>query len=108
MTLTIRYADFKTITRGHTLPEPSDLDPVFLKAVRQLFRAHGMERRDVRLGGGGAIALFGGGPGQLDLLDPGSREKLERLARATDRLRDRFGFSKVQLGGSLGTRLRSE
>jgi len=26
---------------------------------------------------------------------------LERLARATDTLRDRFGFSKVQFGGSL-------
>ncbi|HTP43378.1 MAG TPA: hypothetical protein VMJ13_02380, partial [Candidatus Acidoferrum sp.] len=36
------------------------------------------------------------GAEQLDLLDPGRREKLERLARATDRLRDRFGFSKVQ------------
>jgi hypothetical protein len=37
----------------------------------------------------------------LDLLDARRREKLERLARATDRLRDRFGFSKVQFGGSL-------
>jgi hypothetical protein len=36
-----------------------------------------------------------------DLLNAGEREKLERLARATDRLRDRFGFSKLQLGGSL-------
>ena len=40
------------------------------------------------------------------MLDPGRREKLERLARATDRLRDRFGFSKVQFGGSL--RIRDE
>ena len=31
------------------------------------------------------------------------REKLEKLARATDKLRDRFGFSKIQLGGSLGS-----
>jgi hypothetical protein len=29
---------------------------------------------------------------------------LERLAQATDRLRDRFGFSKVQFGGSLPAR----
>jgi hypothetical protein len=35
------------------------------------------------------------------LLDPERREKLERLARATDGLRDRFGFAKLQLGGSL-------
>jgi len=47
------------------------------------------------------LSSFSGAPGQLDLLDPGRREKLERLARATDQLRDRFGFSKIQLGGSL-------
>jgi hypothetical protein len=49
-----------------------------------------------------------GTSGQLDLLDPERREKLERLARATDRLRDKFGFSKVMLGGSLGSRGREK
>jgi hypothetical protein len=42
--------------------------------------------------------------GQLVLLDAGRREKIERLVRATDKLRDRFGFNKVQLGGSLANR----
>jgi hypothetical protein len=37
----------------------------------------------------------------LDLLDASRREKLERLAQATDALRDRFGFSKIQFGGSM-------
>jgi hypothetical protein len=50
------------------------------------------------------LAAFSAGAGQLELLDPQRREKLERLARATDQLRDRFGFSKVQFGGSLGAR----
>jgi len=36
-----------------------------------------------------------------DLLDAARREKLERLAQATDALRDRFGFSKIQFGGSM-------
>ena len=53
---------------------------------------------------GVALTSFSAGSGQLDLLDPGRREKLERLARTTDRLRDKFGFSKVQLGGSLANR----
>jgi hypothetical protein len=39
----------------------------------------------------------------LDLLDAARREKLEKLSRATDKLRDRFGFAKLQFGGSLGT-----
>jgi hypothetical protein len=54
------------------------------------------------------LSSFSAGSGQLELLDPGRREKLERLARATDKLRDRFGFSKVQLGGSLSTRDRRD
>jgi hypothetical protein len=29
------------------------------------------------------------------------RERLEKLRRATDKLRNRFGFEKVQFGGSL-------
>ena len=49
------------------------------------------------------LASLSHGAKQLDLLDVGRREKLERLARAADRLRDRFGFDKVQFGGSLET-----
>ena len=37
----------------------------------------------------------------LDLLDPQRRAKLEKLSKAADALRDRFGFGKVQFGGSL-------
>jgi hypothetical protein len=29
------------------------------------------------------------------------RDKQQKLTEATDRLRDRFGFNKVQFGGSL-------
>ena len=50
------------------------------------------------------LSAFSSAAEQLDLLDPGRREKLERLARTTDRLRDRFGFSKVQFGASLTSR----
>ena len=32
VTLTLRFEKFVTITRNHTLPEPSDLDSVFLQA----------------------------------------------------------------------------
>jgi hypothetical protein len=42
--------------------------------------------------------------GVLDLLEPERREKMEKLAQATDRLRNRFGFAKVQFGGSLERR----
>jgi DNA polymerase-4 len=103
VTLTVRFADFTTITRSHTLSEPSDLDTVFLRMIRELFSSAWNGKAMLRLVGV-ALSSFSAGSGQLDLLDPGRREKLERLARAADRLRDRFGFSKVQLGGSLANR----
>ena len=100
ITLTLRYAGFETITRAHTLREPTHLDPIVFEIVRQLFERHWDRTRKVRLLGV-ALSTFTHGGEQLDLLDAGRREKLERLAQATDRLRDRFGFSKVQFGGSL-------
>jgi DNA polymerase IV len=101
--LTLRYANFTTITRSHTLAEPADLDSVFLKAVSELFHRAWDGKAMLRLVGV-AFTSFSAGSAQIDLLDPERREKLERLAQATDRLRDRFGFSKVQFGGSLPVR----
>ncbi len=100
LTLTIRYAGFHTITRAKTLPEPTHLDTVILDTIKQLFDQHWDRRQKIRLLGVALSSLTHGGR-QLDLLDAERREKLERLTRATDRLRDRFGFSKVQFGGSL-------
>ncbi|HXX43993.1 MAG TPA: DNA polymerase IV [Candidatus Acidoferrales bacterium] len=107
VTLTLRFADFKTITRSQTLAEPSDLDTVFLSVLRDLFARSWNGTAMLRLIGV-ALSSFSAASGQLDLLDPQRREKLERLARTTDGLRDRFGFSKLQLGGSLeGTKSRA-
>ena len=107
VTLTLRFADFTTITRSQTLAEPCDLDAIFLQTIRGMFSRSWNGSATLRLVGV-ALSSFSAGSGQLDLLDPGRREKLERLARATDRLRDRFGFSKVQLGGSLANRAGRE
>ncbi|HEV2207034.1 MAG TPA: DNA polymerase IV [Candidatus Acidoferrales bacterium] len=103
ITLTLRFKDFKTITRAETLPDPSDLDSVILACVRSLFDHHWDGKSMLRLVGV-ALSSFSGGTNQIDLLDPERRGKLERLARATDRLRDKFGFSRLQFGGSLGDR----
>jgi DNA polymerase-4 len=97
--LTLRDARFRTITRQRTLPQPAQVDALILAAVRELFSAAWRPGQKLRLVGVGLSSFSGGG--QLDLLDAGTREKHERLAQATDRLRDRFGFSKIQLGGSL-------
>jgi DNA polymerase-4 len=100
ISVTIRYAGFQTITRARTLREPTHLDPIVFEAVNQLFDRNWDLRRKVRLLGV-ALSQFTHGGEQLDLLDASRHEKLERLAKATDALRDRFGFSKIQFGGSM-------
>lgn len=100
LTLTIRYAGFDTHTRAKTLPDSTLLDSDIFRTFQRLFAEHRDPKRKIRLLG---VALSGlnRGEEQLDLLDAERRRKLETLTRATDQLRDRFGFGKVQFGGSL-------
>jgi len=100
LTLTIRYAGFETHTRSKTLQDPARLDNDIFAVFLELFRKHRDTKRKVRLLG---VALSGlsHGAEQLDLLEAERRERLEKLTKATDRLRDKFGFGSVQFGGSL-------
>jgi DNA polymerase-4 len=100
LTITIRYTGFDTYTRSKTLHDPVQFDADAFATFLSLFREHRNPKRKVRLIG---VALSGltHGNEQLDLLDPGRRAKLDKLTRAADSLRDRFGFGKIQFGGSL-------
>jgi len=100
ITLVLRYAGFETITRARTLPAPTDLDQDIFRVAHELLVHHRDSRRRVRLVGVSLTSLSHG-ERQLELLDPARREKLEKLARASDSLRERFGFDKLQLGGSM-------
>lgn len=102
VTLTLRYSGFQTVTRSKTLPDPTHLDPLLLSTLKRLFEQH-WDGRPIRLIGI-EFAALSHGANQLCLFDPERRERLERLARATDELRDRFGFAKVQFGGSLNAK----
>jgi DNA polymerase-4 len=100
LTLTIRYTGFDTHTRSRTMPEPVHLDADIQRVFLALFEEHRNKKRKIRLLGTALSNLTHGGQ-QLDLLDVARREKLEKLTRAADGLRDRFGFGKIQFGGSL-------
>src|SRR5207245_2409891 len=102
LTLTIRYAGFETHTRSKSLAEPTRLDSDIYRVFHQLFRTHRDPKRKVRLLGVSLSGLTHGNE-QLDLLEAERRARLEKLTSAADRLRDRFGFGKVQFGGSLGS-----
>ena len=100
VTLTIRYAGFDTYTRSKTLPEPTLLDSDIFAVFQSLFREHRNMKRKIRLLGV-ALSGFSHGNQQLDLLEAERRSKVEKLTRAADQLRDRFGFDSVKFGGSL-------
>jgi len=100
LTLTIRYAGFDTYTRSKTLTEPAQLDTDIFATFLNLFRQHRDAKRKVRLLGV-ALSALSHGAQQLDLLESDRREKLEKLTKAADQLRDKFGFTSVQFGGSL-------
>ncbi len=93
LTLTIRYTGFDTYTRSKTLGEPTQLDADIFAVFQKLFHTNRNHRRKIRLLG---VSLGGltHGAKQLDLLSPERRAKLEKLTRATDHLRDRFGFGR--------------
>jgi DNA polymerase-4 len=98
--LTIRYTGFDTYTRSKTLGEPTQLDSDIFTVFQGLFLQHRNYKRKISLLG---VSLGGltHGAEQLDLLSAERHAKLEKLTRATDTLRDRFGFGSVQFGGSL-------
>src|ERR1700730_11604654 len=100
LTLTIRYTGFDTYTRSKTLAKTAQLDTDIDAVFNNLFRDHRDHARKIRLLGVSLSGLTHGAE-QLDLLAAERRAKLERLTRATDGLRDRFGFGSVQFGGSL-------
>jgi DNA polymerase IV len=100
LTLTVRYQGFDTHTRSKTLAESASLDSGISAVFQNLFLQHLDRKRKVRLLGV-SLSAFTHDEQQLDLLQSGEREKLEKLTQVADRLRDKFGFSKVQFGGSL-------
>jgi DNA polymerase-4 len=100
LTLTIRYAGFETHTRSKSLGEPTRLDADIFAVFQELFRTHRDTSRKIRLLGV-SLSNFTHGGQQLDLLEAERRAKIEKLTSAADALRDRFGFGKVQFGGSL-------
>ena len=102
ITLKLRYADFQTISRSHTLKEATDSDWTIFGVGRCLLeRALEYRAWPVRLIGIGVSNLVAGR--QLDMLDL-SAEALVRLNSAIDRIRDKYGFTAIEVGYTLPLR----
>jgi DNA polymerase-4 len=93
VTLKLRFAPFRTVTRGHTGEPTQDGLEMYRRAEALLSRES--TAVPVRLIGVAASALVPAGSGQLPLLGPDITRR-ERLARAVDALTGRFGERAVR------------
>lgn len=98
--LKLRYSDFSTITRAHSIARATELDTEIFEEVRELFRRNWKAGATVRLLG---VQLSGWAEGaeQMDLMNEDRHEKWRQTMAAADRLRDKFGDSAISLGTSL-------
>jgi DNA polymerase-4 len=94
--LKLRYSDFTTITRAHSLAGPTGVDTEIFATVRKLFLDNWEGGRAIRLLGV-HTSNFDDVPEQLDLIDSEKRHKWTRALSASDRLRDKFGESAIFL-----------
>ncbi len=103
--LKLRYKDFTTITRAHTLPAPTQLDGEIFEQIRALFRNNWKSGRQVRLLGVQASS-FEEQAEQMNLLEGGRQQRWKDALTVADRLRDKFGESSVTLAGGMRGQFR--
>jgi DNA polymerase-4 len=95
--LKLRYKDFTTITRAHSVETPTQLDNEIFSEIRRLFHANWRKGAEIRLLGVQASS-FSGESAQGDLLSGQGRGKWQQALTAMDRVREKFGESSVRLG----------
>ena len=93
VTLKLRFADFRTLTRSHTSDPTQDGLELYRRVAILLARETLVQ--PVRLIGVSASALTAEQTGQLGLLGDDAVRR-ERLARAVDRITDRFGLDAIR------------
>lgn len=101
--LKVRFADFRTITRSQTLPEPTDVTSELWQAAVDLFdKRLPPDHLPVRLLGMGVSGFDRSGHKQLQLFDEEEGRRQGRLDSVTDQIRARFGPSAIGRAGGLG------
>ena len=95
VTLKLRYSDFKTVTRSHTLGETACADSVIFAAASALLRKLFTRRSRVRLIGVALSSLTSTESAQMDLFDHIDKEKQARLYQGIDRIRGKYGFRSI-------------
>lgn len=95
--LKIRFADFRTLTRSHTLADPTLETQRLWTAVRDIFSNRlPVPLPPVRLVGVGTSGLEQDGPTQGNLFFEAERQKQARLDAAADRIQAKFGDAALE------------
>ena len=104
VTLKARLANFTTLTRSRTHPDPTDLAAELYRTVAELYRSLPGTGRRIRLLGVQAAGLVTGGADQLGLL---RSERWGDVERTVDRIERRFGSGAAKPATLLDRRGRS-
>jgi DNA polymerase-4 len=96
VTLTVRFADFTTITRSRTLPEATDVTREIHRTATRLYDALGLQRARVRLVGVRVEGLVARATVQRQLLLGEREHGWSDADRAVDRATLRFGSAAVR------------
>ena len=96
--ISIRDNGLNSITRQKRISQPTNITDEIVKAAFELFKKHYRWEHPIRsLGVRGSDLVMEDIPVQLDLFDnQEKRDKLERLDRAVDEIRRRFGYFSIQ------------
>ncbi|MBL8955967.1 MAG: DNA polymerase IV [Myxococcaceae bacterium] len=104
--LTIKYFDFKVITRRKTLDEPTDDGQTLYREACALLDRVDL-RRAIRLTGVAAQELTGG-EGQLGLFATAGPTRTDKLNRAIDAIASKFGSKAIVTADLANDALESE
>ena len=106
ITLKLKYADFQSLTRSRTLPEPTNTTDIIFQVASELLDAVDLIK-PVRLIGVGLSNYDNGGAEQLNMLDqmqhhctavPRATPKQQQLDKALDAVRNKFGNNAIHRG----------
>jgi DNA polymerase-4 len=105
--LKLRYADFSTITRAHSLPQSTQIDQEIFDQVRSLFRRNWKRGAAVRLLGVHVSSLEEA-EGQMPLIDGDRHQRWQQALSAADRLREKFGEDVLSMGSAMRGQYREK
>ncbi len=98
----VRFADFKTITRSHKLPEPTNSTQALWEQANALLSTRlPSDHLPIRLLGMGVTEIDRTGVTQQQLFDEADRERQDGLDEVGDQIRERYGSKALSRGSTL-------